>query len=146
MSTNDADSYLAQRMSWLDPNEGNLRTYGNRFHQCAYCHQEIIQPPESAEDNWVMTLQADASIALAAAMSGCPFFEWVIDEVLRFGNGAEYNRLKIEFKCSAHNSADMYSAEIFVKLESSPYLSRLGHFEVLADFGMCSLVLNLAIS
>jgi hypothetical protein len=92
----------------------------------------MIYTPELAGPKWELTLEADISIAVTAAMSRCPFFEWIVDEFLRSGSTMGNQKLAIEFKCSMDDPSDVYSAKVLVV--DGTYSWPVGEFDVLADF------------
>lgn len=132
MSTNEV--YLATRRSLL-PRGQRAPQYGTRHHQCASCNRETINPPGVKGTTWYQPLKATFDEAVSAAVAGCPFFQWIIDEVIRSKSPLGCQTFAIRFKCGLNDAVDIFSAEILV-YNTEIYSWAAATFDVFADYGM----------
>jgi hypothetical protein len=120
-------------------------------HRCQHCTREHIEmqflfPSQrrNVRDTWFQRLGHSVGSAIAAAASGCPFFVWVVDQIIKSGTPIEQLlRTSITFKLeSSSREGNQDVSQATVLLESSHYSWPIGTFAVLSDYSKHDLSLH----
>jgi hypothetical protein len=117
-------------------------------HRCQHCTREYIEMrllyKTQRRDTWFQKLGQSVGSAVAAAASGCPFFVWVLDQIVKSRTPVEQLlRTSITFKLessSREGKSDVSQATVL--LDSSHYSWPIGTFTVLSDYSKHDLSLH----
>jgi hypothetical protein len=145
---------IAQLQEWNEtPPAGTYSglSAAREAHKCRHCTRENIKMQflyktqrRDVRDTWFQRLGHSVGSAIAAAASGCPFFMWVVDQIIRSGTPIDQLlRTSITFKLessSREGNSDVSQATVL--LDSSHYSWPIGTFTVLSDYSKHDLSLH----
>jgi hypothetical protein len=109
-----------------------------KAHKCLFCERELlVEPGHPTKKTWYHYLRQSVREAVDAAASGCPFFEWLVDEIIKSDTPLEQldrTHIALRFESKEGISHDIFLAEVV--LGTDWYSWTVGTFAVLSDYGI----------